>query len=241
MLLDENKSSGVLTLTAKTYIAPPSLGWGWHATITYQIPPNGSALSVFTALEKYVGSGPQYLPRMGFDIFLAKTLNHVRWYGRGPGESYPDKKQSQRIGIWEVDNISKLHIPYEVPQESGNRADTRWLELSTAGPGPAVKVDRIFSPHPFTKDKPDCAINHRELGMSIMQQHFNFTATQYSAEDIEKAAHPHDLVEKDYTLLRLDAAVAGVGTAACGPGPREEHLVKPTETSFGFILTLDTL
>jgi hypothetical protein len=57
----------------------------------------------------------------------------------------------------------------------------------------------------------------------------NFTATLYSAEILEKAAHPRDLVEGDRALLRLDAAVNGVGTAVVGPGNRKDQLVKLTE------------
>lgn len=232
MELDEKNPSGVLTLTTRTYIAPPSLGWGWHATTTYQILPDGSAMSVFVSLENPIGAAPQYLPRMGFDLTLANTLSHVKWYGRGPGESYPDKKNSQRIGIWGVDDVSMLHTPYEVPQENGNHADTEWLELTSGEQGPAVKVSRVSSP--FALGAVQDARNE-----STAHSQFNFTATKYSAETIENAAHPHDLVEEGSTfLLRLDITVSGVGTAAVGPGPREEHLVKPVATSFGFILSL---
>jgi len=67
---------------------------------------------------------------------------------------------------------------------------------------------------------------------------FDFTATKHSAQTIEHAAHPCDLVEDESTLLRLNAAVAGLGTGACGPGIREDHMVRPSEASFGFVLEL---
>ena len=65
---------------------------------------------------------------------------------------------------------------------------------------------------------------------------FDFAASHHSAQTIQNAKHPDDLVEDDATLLRLDAKVAGVGTAACGPGVREDLLVKCEEISFGFEL-----
>ncbi|MEU7054391.1 hypothetical protein AB0A67_40060, partial [Streptomyces eurythermus] len=243
MRVDGNTTAGVITLTTRTYIAPPSLGWGWNATTTYQIQSDGSAMSVFTSLEKPVGITPDHVPRMGFDIALTKTLNQVKWHGRGPGESYPDKQNSQRLGIWAVNDISQLLYPYDIPQESGNHTDTRWLELTTRGNGPVVKISAISSPLPFGAisdiKNGNGAIDDSSLDDKCLLQHlFNFTATPYSAEVLEKAAHPHDLVEGDRTLLRLDAAVNGVGTAAVGPGPREDHLVKLTEASFGFILAL---
>ncbi|OAG36383.1 hypothetical protein AYO21_09368 [Fonsecaea monophora] len=236
MVLDQKTGAHGLTLTTETYIAPPSLGWGWHAVTTYQIQPDGSAVSVFVHLEKPVGNAPQHCPRMGVDVAMTKAITHVKWFGRGPGESYPDKKSSQRLGIWDVDDISQLQTRYDVPQENGNRMDTRWLELTVSGTGPVVRVCGNDEPHPF--ETVDTAQNPRNQVPLAPQPAFNFTATRHSADMLEKAAHPCDLVEEDVTLLRLDAAVSGVGTGACGPATREEHMVKPAATSFGFILAL---
>jgi beta-galactosidase len=43
-------------------------------------------------------------------------------------------------------------------------------------------------------------------------------------------------LREDATLLKLDAEVAGVGTAACGPGVKDEFQVKCRETKFSFTL-----
>lgn len=64
---------------------------------------------------------------------------------------------------------------------------------------------------------------------------FHWGASRYSAEVLEKARHPCDLVEGGM-VLRLDAEVAGTGSAACGPGVREEFEVKCKEVEFGFVL-----
>jgi beta-galactosidase len=66
----------------------------------------------------------------------------------------------------------------------------------------------------------------------------HFTATHYTPEILEKAAHPCDLVEDDAMLLRLDAQVSGVGTTACGPGVRDEWMVKPDGMDFGFLFEI---
>jgi len=58
---------------------------------------------------------------MGLGVMLAKTLSHVKWFGRGPGESYLDKKSSQPSGIWEVDDVARLQILCDTPQENGNK------------------------------------------------------------------------------------------------------------------------
>lgn len=68
---------------------------------------------------------------------------------------------------------------------------------------------------------------------------FNFTATRHLAETVEKVAHPCDLVKmKDATLFRLDAEVNGVGIDGCGPGVREDLMVKTGEKKFGFLFQI---
>ena len=65
---------------------------------------------------------------------------------------------------------------------------------------------------------------------------FSWTGTRLSDETIEKAKHPIDLVREEATLLNLSAKVAGVGSATCGPGVREDLKVKVEATSYEFVL-----
>jgi beta-galactosidase len=82
-------------------------------------------MSIFTSLDKPIRITSGHVPRMGFDLTLKKTLDQVKWHGRGPGESYPDKQNCQQLGICAVNDISQLLYPYDIPQESGNHTDTR--------------------------------------------------------------------------------------------------------------------
>ena len=61
---------------------------------------------------------------------------------------------------------------------------------------------------------------------------FNWAAGKYSPEMLLKAKHPCDLVKEDAVLWRIDAEVAGVGSAACGPGVSDVHQVKCEEIEF---------
>ena len=136
----------------------------------------------------------------------------------GPGESYPDKAASQKVGIWSVSSVAYLQTPYDVPQENGNRLDTRWVKITNSRQqGRGIRVRRL------------CTANS-EL--------FSFAASRHSAETIQTAKHPADLIEEDALLLRLDIKVAGVGTGACGPGVRPDFLVKCEKTQFAFELEL---
>lgn len=198
-------------IKAHTYLTPPVLAWGFHAHITYTIHATGALAIDVTSLFPD-GAMPTHVPRAGLNLRLAKPLDTVRWYGLGPGESYPDKKDAQRTGIFTAESVAELQTPYEVPQENANRMEARWVALTDAH-GAGVK-----------------AAGAGAAGL------FSWVASNNSIENVHAARHPPDLVAEDATLLRLDYKVAGVGTAACGPGVREDLLVKVEEMKFGFVL-----
>lgn len=78
------------------------------------------------------------LLRVGNDLLLPKTLNTFRWYGRGPWESYSDRKSSAMTGIYQG-TVKEQYHPYVRPQESGNKTDVRWAQV-TNSKGQGIKV-----------------------------------------------------------------------------------------------------
>ena len=120
-------------------------------------------------------------------------MDSVRWWGRGPGESYRDKKLSQAFGNWEA-TVDELWTDYEFPQDNGNRTDVRWVEF-VRGEG------RILRARFGDTD-----------GAS-------FSAMHYTTEDIDDCTHPFELRKrkKEATIVRLDWMHHGLGTASCGP------------------------
>ncbi|KAK1779493.1 glycosyl hydrolases family 2, TIM barrel domain-containing protein [Copromyces sp. CBS 386.78] len=209
-------------ITTKTFHSPPILSWGYLAHTVYEINTAG-LIKIRMILQPhssdYVNTLPSHIPRVGLDLRLPRRLDAVKWFGLGPGESYPDKRTAQRVGIWSVDHVADLQTPYEVPQENGNRMGTRWLTIrEPQGAGLRAIAGQI------------------EDWWGNCERDFSFVATRHSAKTLEEAKHPCDLVEDDATLLRLDATVAGVGTAACGPGVREDLLVKVERMTFSFDL-----
>ncbi|KAL2679051.1 hypothetical protein Neosp_009807 [[Neocosmospora] mangrovei] len=207
----ESNEYGVV-VEAETYLSPTILDWGLICRTVYKISPSGSLEIRVNLVPR--GYSPPDVPRIGIDLRMNRALDRVRWLGLGPGESYPDKRSSQKRGIWSATSVSDLQVPYDLPQENGNRMETRWLTLSNAY-GLGIRTTSIQSGE---------------------RDEFNWTATRHSAKTIQGAKHPCDLVEEDATILRLDAEVAGVGTGACGPGVAERHLVGLREMEFGFKL-----
>ncbi|KFY06645.1 hypothetical protein V492_07880 [Pseudogymnoascus sp. VKM F-4246] len=209
----ESVDPSTVQLKVKTYISPPILGWGFDCTLTYSISSSGSVRIKAHILPQ--GPFPAYVPRVGLDIRLAKGLKNASWFGLGPGESYTDKHSAQQVGIWNK-TVEELHTPYEVPQENGNRIDTRWVKMVSHS-GAGIQASRVS-----------------EEGAGMLQ----WAASQYSPKVLEKARHPRDLVAEDdeAVLWRVDVQGAGVGTGACGPAVAESSMVKCEEVEFEIVL-----
>ena len=129
------------------------------------------------------------LPRIGLQMTIPGRMDKVTWYGRGPGESYPDSKMANGFGVYKK-TVDELYTPYTYPQENGNRSDVRWVSLTdTYGTG--------------------------LLAVGLPQ--LNFSAHRFTVEDIEKAKHTCDLIPREEITLHLDYRKNGLGTS-CGPG-----------------------
>ncbi|WP_242123383.1 glycoside hydrolase family 2 TIM barrel-domain containing protein [Sphingobium sp. Sx8-8] len=79
--------------------------------------------------------------RVGLVFSLPSDLDTVEWYGRGPHESYVDRRTSAAIGLWRGALAAQNH-DYIRPQETGNKVDVRWMELSGSGRGLRVEGSR---------------------------------------------------------------------------------------------------
>jgi len=72
--------------------------------------------------------------RLGLRFDSAPAFDTVSWYGRGPQESYGDRKTGYAIGLYKG-KVADQYRNYIRPQESGNKTDVRWLSLSDAAGG----------------------------------------------------------------------------------------------------------
>jgi beta-galactosidase len=53
------------------------------------------------------------------------------------------------------------------------------------------------------------------------------SATHFRAADLDAATHHEELVARPETIVHLDAAHRGLGTASCGPDTLPNYLVRP--------------
>lgn len=196
-----------LNIRVHQRIAPSVLSWGIQVETSYTITGQGDVL--INTSGQPVGNAPRTLPKVGFEMELPGSFEHVQWYGRGPGESYSDTKQANRVGIYEA-LVSEIGTEYIYPQENGNKTDVRWAALT----------------------------NLNGIGlMAIDRSTFNFSAHHYSIQNLDEAQHRHDLIKEDKVYLHLDHQQHGIGTASCGPDVLPAYELLLQEFSFNFRLT----
>jgi beta-galactosidase len=121
------------------------------ASISYTVSPGGRLSVAFH--HQAAGQVPM-MPRVGTEWLLNPDLDLVSWYGRGPDETYSDRKW-EPVGIFSS-SVMDNWVDYSKPQENGNKVDVRWLEVRSAdGFGLRVLGDLPLSCNvqPFTKQE----------------------------------------------------------------------------------------
>jgi beta-galactosidase len=137
------------------------------------------------------GKMPGWLPRIGLDWVLDKSLGNVQWYGRGPQENYPDRKSGYKTGNYKS-TVTDMYEPYLIPQDYGLRCDNRWVRITdNNGTGLEFSGDKLF----------------------------NFSAQPYSTENLTKALYTYQLQPSDGITFNFDYATSGVGCTALSVFP----------------------
>ena len=148
------------------------------------------------------------LPRLGLRMFLPQEMNRVGYFGLGPQESYIDKHRSARHGHFEAD-VDELFVNYLRPQENGSHADCELLTLTGARARLTVAAAPAVS----------------------------FNASHYTQEALTGARHDVELRPCGHTVLCLDAQMAGIGSASCGPALQERYRAQATDVSLTLLLS----
>ncbi len=191
------------TVKVVTRVAPPVLKTGILCETVYTFLPDGG----FT-LE--INGKPQgempFFPRLGFQMFLPEEMDRAQWFGLGPGESYQDSRQAQRVGLFKA-GIDALYTPYVMPQEDGNRSEVRraaFYDLHMAG-----------------------------FAVAGMNTLFNFSMHRFTPEAAWKAKHPHEIEYAENICLNLDWKQSGIGSASCGEALNPKYRIPAEPFAFG--------
>jgi beta-galactosidase len=148
------------------------------------------------------------LARVGTLFELEGSLSELVYFGTGSHESYPDRKIG-RIARY-VSTVAAQYIPYVRPQENGGHAAVRWFEV-TNGAGNGLR---------FALSKPA-----------------QVSVTPNRDADLADATHDVEVKACGNTVVHIDAAHRGVGTASCGPDTLDKYIIKTGVHSWEWTVT----
>jgi beta-galactosidase len=149
-----------------------------------------------------IGDLPDWLARIGFSITMPPEFESLRWYGRGPVETYPDRKTGARIGVYSAD-VHEQFTPYLVPQDCCNKSDVRWLALAD-GSGTGLFVSGA-----------------EPLEVSVYP---------VTTENLSRALYPFQLKTGETITVNIDHRVSGVGGTPVSTLPK--YRVLPQEYGY---------
>ena len=156
------------------------------------------------------GSALPVLPRFGMQLGLAGDYRNVAWLGRGPHESYADRKTSAAVGLYSGPVDEQYHL-YAYPQETGNKTDVRWIAL--------------------TDD------SGRGL-LAVGDPTINASAWPFTQEALERAEHTHELEPGRDITVNLDYGQTGVGgDNSWGARPHDAYTLFSKPYGYRFRLT----
>ena len=203
----EEYEDRVVVRNVREIVDAPSL-----FTTTYTFMADG-ALKVEVVWERKGEFVPE-LPRLGMRMILPQDYTYLKYYGRGPWENYSDRKESAFVGLYEQSTSEQL-FPYVRPQESGNKCDVRWLEL-TDSTGAGLRIEGL--------------------------QPLSISAMPYRSEDLDpgltkKQMHYSDIEPRREVVLQVDLAQRGVGgDNTWGAQPHDPYRLTADRYEYGYII-----
>lgn len=196
--LQWDEEDNYIKIISPVIVGAPNQEWFYKAMYEYKIYADGEIdLRVHGKPHDPNGVMITMLPKIGLTLIMNKDLEQVKWLGRGPGENYPDSKESSKMGVYDS-SIKGLYTPYPFPQENGNRGDMVWVSLYNA-------ETMVL----FKGNKP-----------------LNFSASYYTDEDLDKAKHINELQKQDAIVMDIDYVQNGLGSNSCGPIQLPMHQLK---------------
>ncbi|MEK0317298.1 glycoside hydrolase family 2 TIM barrel-domain containing protein [Cohnella sp. 56] len=146
------------------------------------------------------------LPAFGVMLELDGGLDALSWYGRGPHESYWDRRTGARLGRF-AGKVADQFVPYLRPQECGNKTDVRHAEL-TGADGLGLR---------FTSAMP-----------------FELSALPWTPVELEASDHPYKLPQSRGTIVRVNYRQMGVGGDDSWGARTHEAYTLPANRPYSF-------
>ncbi|MBQ9773408.1 MAG: DUF4981 domain-containing protein [Clostridia bacterium] len=152
-----------------------------------------------------------FLPRFGVEFKMPADCESLTYFGRGPVESYEDKRHASRVSRYAT-TVTEHFEHYVRPQENMAHVESRWVSVANAA-GQGL-----------------LATNTEET------KTFSFNCSHFTTEMLTETAHDYELVPLSETVVHLDYRHSGIGSNSCGPALDEA--LRLDETAFRFCVRL---
>ncbi|HZJ57847.1 MAG TPA: glycoside hydrolase family 2 TIM barrel-domain containing protein [Clostridia bacterium] len=177
-----------------------------YSRVSYTVYRDGD-IGVSAAID--IDSNYVHLPRVGLGFIAPEGFNTLHWYGRGPGESYCDRKLAAPVGKYSS-SVEDTHFPFVPVSHNGSHADTRWFTL---------------------EDEDGSRI-------TVKGSSFSFDVHHNTVEDYWNNYHEHELVRRDEVYINIDGAMAGIGgDMAWSTQLDPKHKVLADKHQFEFLMS----
>lgn len=164
------------------------------------------------------------IPRFGTNLIMPRNYENISWYGRGPHESYWDRKTSAMIGLYDG-KVADQYWHYIRPQENGNKTDMRWMAI-TDNDGAGL----IFIGSPTI----DGSAHH-----NIMEDFESLERTDgRQIEGVEVVnRHTTDVKSRNLTSVNVDFKQMGVGgDNSWGAWTHKKYRLTEKSYSYSYII-----
>jgi len=187
---------------------------------TYKVLGNGEV--IVTCDFKMVKEKLPEIIRFGVNLVMPREFDQISWLGRGPHESYQDRKTSALVGLYSG-AVADQYFPYVRPQENGNKVDVRWMAISNKD---GLGLEFIGMPlisasahHQIMEDfeSPDRTDGRGKAGLKMIRRHIS------------------DVQPRDLTSINIDYKLQGVGgDDSWGAWTHDEYRLKEKAYNYSF-------
>ena len=167
------------------------------------------------------------LPRFGMVIELPIQFENMTWFGRGPHESYWDRKSGAKIDLY-TGKVADQYHPYVRPQETGNKTDVRWATFTDdLGSGIMIRGDTL-------------SINATHFRITDFDNGNAELTTRSATSNIRtKKQHRHtiDMSPRKLINVHIDHKQMGVGGEdSWGSQPLPQYQLPAKQYSYSFTM-----
>lgn len=147
-----------------------------------------------------------YLPRFGFQFKMPEGTEALEYFGRGPVESYQDKRWASKQGRYTC-KVSDHFEHYVRPQENMAHTDTKWVAVTGLGGHGLV---------------------------ALANDTMSFNCSHFTPEMLTTTSHDYKLKPLKETVVNINYKQSGIGSNSCGPVLNHKYRLQEREFDFTF-------